>query len=336
MKQTLKLITIFLLTFTTSCISQNKLIELPIQDFEFESIFGNKNGKINDKVYCLLGQGFFRAPRSDNSDELLNNWLEEHPNAKLIPVSVLKSESNMTYCWIVDGTENLNIYLVKNGCYPGGTMQRPRTWKEMSRKEKKIYRKMEKPDIEILINDNLYDTFIEELKVAELYAKENKLGIWEEKKESLVHIDSTFGYKVDVPDWLSLKETGNDRVWGGTFPRIEKIENALMIQGFEKTKFKSFEHFKEIYITGNKFGEKTLYSENHNWYGHNKRDLHAIKNGVSCRVFTFYQNKIYHNQFVLIETKKAFLWIQFVATPDTYKLNLPKFTKFISGIEVLE
>lgn len=160
--------------------------------------------------------------------------------------------------------------------------------------------------------------------------------IEKDKIESLVYIDSIFGYKINVPEWLSLKETGNDNIWGGTFPPIDNVENALMIQGFEKAKFKSFEHFKEIYITGNKFGKTTLYGKSHSWYGHNERDLHDIKNGVSCRVFTFFQNMIYHNQFALIETKKAFLWIQFVATPDTYELNLPRFTKFVNGLELVE
>jgi hypothetical protein len=154
--------------------------------------------------------------------------------------------------------------------------------------------------------------------------------------ETLIRVDSTFGYKTEVPEWLYLTETGNDKVWGGTFPSIGGIENAMMIKGFDTSEFKSFEHFTEIYITGNKFGKKTLYSENHNWYGHNPRDLHNINNGVSCRVFTFFQNKIYHNQFALIETKKAFLWVQFVATPDTFELNLPKFTKFVQGIELVE
>ncbi|WNH09925.1 hypothetical protein [Thalassobellus suaedae] len=166
--------------------------------------------------------------------------------------------------------------------------------------------------------------------------KELTAQIEKDKIESLVYIDSAFGYKVKVPDWITLRETGNDRIWGGTFPAIEQIENALMIQGFEKTKFKSFDHFKETYITGNKFGKKTLYSENHIWYGHNIKDLHEIKNGVSCRVFTLFQNMIYHNQFVLIETEKAFLWIQFVATPETYELNLPKFTEFVAEIEFVE
>ncbi len=183
MKQTVYLTTLLILIFTTCCRSQSKQTEFPVRNFEFESIFGYKIGKDKNDVYCLLGQGFFRTPRSDNSDELLSNWLTEHPNAKLISVSTLQSESNMTYCWIVDGTENLNIYLVKNGCYPGGTMQRPKTWREMNRKEKKIYRGIEKPNVKVLIDDSSYDKFIEELKSAELYAQENELGIWNEKKE---------------------------------------------------------------------------------------------------------------------------------------------------------
>lgn len=163
-----------------------------------------------------------------------------------------------------------------------------------------------------------------------------KSQIKKDEIESLVYVDSTFGYKTEVPKWLNLRESGNDRVWGGTFPSIDGIENAMMIKGFDKSEFKSFDHFKETYITGNKFGKKTLYSENHIWYGNNARDLHQIKNGVSSRVFTFFQNKIYHNQFALIETKKAFLWIQFVSTPETYDLNLPKFTDFVNGIELVK
>lgn len=166
--------------------------------------------------------------------------------------------------------------------------------------------------------------------------KDLKTQIEKDSIKSLIYIDSTFGYKTEVPKWLNLRETGSNKVWGGTFPEIDGIENAMMIKGFDKSEFKSFEHFKETFITGNKFGKKTLYSENHIWYGNNARDLHEIKNGVSSRVFTFFQNKIYHNQFSLIETKKAFLWIQFVATPETYDLNLPKFTNFVNEIEFVE
>ncbi|MGB0868939.1 MAG: hypothetical protein ACPGSD_05025 [Flavobacteriales bacterium] len=162
-----------------------------------------------------------------------------------------------------------------------------------------------------------------------------KSQIVEDEIESLLYIDSTYGYKTEVPNWLNLKETGNDRIWGGTFPSIKGIKNALLIKGFDKSEFNSFEHFTEIYITGNTFGKKTLYNEDQVWYGSNPRDLHDINNGVSCRVFTLFQNMIYHNQFSLIETKNAYLWIQFVATPETYDQNLPKFIEFVKGIEFL-
>ncbi|MGB1295710.1 MAG: hypothetical protein ACPG6V_09535, partial [Flavobacteriales bacterium] len=45
-----------------------------------------------------------------------------------------------------------------------------------------------------------------------------KSQIVEDEIESLLYIDSTYGYKTEVPNWLNLKETGNDRIWGGTFP----------------------------------------------------------------------------------------------------------------------
>jgi hypothetical protein len=154
--------------------------------------------------------------------------------------------------------------------------------------------------------------------------------------ENLIYVDSTFNYKVEIPEWLTLRETGNDKIIGGTFPKIENIENALMIKGFDKSEFKSFDEFKEIYITGNKFGKETLYSKNHIWYGRNERDLKIIDNGISSRVFTLFNKMIYHNQYVLIETKNAFLWIQFVATPETYELNLPKFNEFMLKFELLE
>jgi hypothetical protein len=191
MKKIIKLITILLLTFTTSCKSQSKQTEFSIKDFEFKSIFATKKVDSLSKIvhfsqvenmYCLLGQGFFKAPSSDNADELLNKWLTDHPNAKLIPISILKSQPKMTYCWVISDTENLNLFLVKNGCYPAGTMQRPKKWKEMSKKEKKVFRGIGKPKVQVLVDDKIYESFIEELKLAELYAKENKLGIWNEKK----------------------------------------------------------------------------------------------------------------------------------------------------------
>lgn len=85
---------------------------------------------------------------------------------------------NLTYCWIIDNADTLNNYLIRKGCYPGGTMQRPQTWDEMSRKEKEFYKDTEKPQVIVHIDKKTYDNFIEQIKAAETYAQNNKLGIW--------------------------------------------------------------------------------------------------------------------------------------------------------------
>ena len=127
----------------------------------------------------------FRAPASASSDSLINEWIKGHPDAVVVPVSSLEHvrikdpEPTLTYCWIIDNKDTLNNYLIKNGCFPGGTMMRPKTWEEMEKWEKELYEDTnEKPKVKVLIDKKTYDNFIEQIKSAEIFAKENKLGIW--------------------------------------------------------------------------------------------------------------------------------------------------------------
>ena len=187
MKQLITIISV-LLTFT-SCIGQDKQDkELKLSDFEFKSIFG-KTASEPQSTYCLLGTGFFRTPRSDNADSLITTWINEHPMADVIPVSafgpveIKDPESKMKYCWIIDQQDTLNNYLIRNGCFPGGTMMRPKTWSEMEKWEKELYEDSdEKIDVQVFVDKTDYKRFIEQIKTAELYAKENELGIWKEKE----------------------------------------------------------------------------------------------------------------------------------------------------------
>ncbi len=143
-----------------------------------------------------------------------------------------------------------------------------------------------------------------------------------------------FGYEITAPKWLKLIETNNERLWGGTMPEIEGIENAILIIPYNKDEFESFDDFIRIYITGNTFGKETLFNKQHIWCGRNERDFKHIKHGVSSRVFTLSQNHNYHYQFVLLETSKSYLLIQFCATPETYDTNLPLFNEFMEGLTI--
>ena len=158
MKQTFLIVTLFLGIGQLNCSGQSKIINL--SEVKFESIFGYP--KDSSKVFCLLGSGFFRAPSSNNVDSLIYNWIDKHPNAIVLPISKL-TESKMIYCWVIDNKDTLNTWLIRNGCYPGGTMVGPKKYNGIS---------------EVYISDATYKSFIEQVRIAETFAKESKLGIW--------------------------------------------------------------------------------------------------------------------------------------------------------------
>lgn len=157
---------------------------LKISEFKFDGIFG---GNLNypNFVYCLLGSGFFRTPSSDNADSLIKDWLKKHPDANVFSVSAINSQViKIIYCWVIDGQDTLNNFLIKNGCFPGGTMIRPKTWDEMDTREKELYDESdEKPNVKVFVDKETYENFIEQIKSAELYARENKLGVWSKDLE---------------------------------------------------------------------------------------------------------------------------------------------------------
>lgn len=164
--------------------------QLPLADVSFESIFGTSVSEGDKTIYCLLGSGFFRSPRSSISDSLIHEWLLKHQQAIVIPVSsfgpteIDNPDSRMIYCWVVQGGDTLNNYLIRNGCFPGGTMLRPKTWKEMNKRERDLYKGTgEKPDVQVHVDKETYAEFVEQIKSAEIYARDNSLGIWHIVKE---------------------------------------------------------------------------------------------------------------------------------------------------------
>jgi hypothetical protein len=145
-------------------------------------------------------------------------------------------------------------------------------------------------------------------------------------------VDPVFNYEVKIPGWLHVTETGSPTIFGGTLPAVNGIENAISVQGFPGSQFKSFDEFKFIFLTGNKFGAPAKFDKEQTWYGQN--ELIEIDHGVRQKVFIYWQNKIYHNQFVLLRSGTAYILVQFVATPETYDINLPRFEEFLSGLKI--
>ena len=117
-----------------------------------------------------MARGFFRAP-TNNIDVFTQNWLKEHPNAVVVPVSIsgptieANPDSKMIFVWIVDGTESLNLALVRQGCMPGSTQMLPANEKLQVRKSD-------------------YDEFINKVVQMDRDAQMDRIGIWKEEVES--------------------------------------------------------------------------------------------------------------------------------------------------------
>lgn len=181
MKNAITHLIIILVFFTSTCYGQTifKKDTLKIKDLKFESWFAYiKKGK---KVYnySLLGKKFFTIENTKNSDSLIVTWIKRHPNALVIPIYTFETNHigyNQTYCWVVDNSENLNLFLVRNGAIPSIAMERPKTWKEMSSEEKKSYG--DEPKEQIHIDEKHYIDFIKKLIKADKYARKEKLGIY--------------------------------------------------------------------------------------------------------------------------------------------------------------
>jgi hypothetical protein len=151
---------------------------------------------------------------------------------------------------------------------------------------------------------------------------------------SMYMVDSLLGFKAIIPAWLKLKETGSDMLFGGALPAVDGIENAIMIKAFPKKDYADIAAFKDFVIGTWKFGTHPKWSSDVICYG--IKDMDDVQGiGKSYRASNFWQNHIYTCKYVLAETKTAFLWIDFTATPTTYEINLPKFDEFLKGLQLL-
>jgi len=161
--------------------------QLKLEKVNFKSWFGSEANSKSESVYCLLGNGFLRTESAPNTDSLIQSWTTQHPSADIIPVFMhgpvftAQPNSKLVYCWVVDGSDTLNVDLVRLGCIPGSTMLRPKTWDEMDDKQRQESYSNKKPAQEMFVEKDVFMTFISKVKKAEGEARRRKIGIWVDK-----------------------------------------------------------------------------------------------------------------------------------------------------------
>lgn len=172
----------------------------------------------------------------------------------------------------------------------------------------------------------IHDTYQD---LENLERKKEELGI-----EQLTYIDSTFKFKIAIPGWFKVMETGTPYAFAGILPEVEGIENAIAIKSFEKSG-QSFEEFEEYIVKHMVFGQTVNWSPSHTSMGKNELDEFA-EIGKSYKVYLMQNGLLYHCQYVLTETETAFLWIDYTATQETFDKNKEKFEEFMEGFEIMK
>lgn len=133
-------------------------------DVTWKGVFGYSDAE-PATPFCLWTIG---AYKSVNVQSITSEWLAKHPNARVIPVGRMyhanEPDKRFTFVWVVDGDDNLNLELVRQGCFPA---------------------------LALILSENAllipkadFAAFFKKAIVAGTYAIEHKLGIYGQMQAS--------------------------------------------------------------------------------------------------------------------------------------------------------
>lgn len=153
-------------------------------------------------------------------------------------------------------------------------------------------------------------------------------------EDNIEHTDSTRNYKINIPLWWKIRETPNGDLFGGTFPPVKGIENALLLKSFPKEQFQNLDDFENWVIKDYKTGDTPEWSDSHKILL-KKQDGEFSKIGKSYFVQLMRGGRLYHCRYIVIETSKTYLWIDFTATQETYDVNFKKLKELMDGFKII-
>ncbi|MFT3824735.1 MAG: hypothetical protein QM731_12475 [Chitinophagaceae bacterium] len=167
----------------------------PASELHFQYLAGNiKSDSFHN--YSLVGRTMGLENKYQRkymhlilyTDSIVNDWLHRHPAAMVIPVTTIQfkiyklrpsdtRDVQMTYCWIVDKNDTLNIDLVKSGSLLSWATLRPESLDQDSNGDKMPVSHADEKVIQH-IPESDFKHFIEQVKAAKQVAREQQRGIF--------------------------------------------------------------------------------------------------------------------------------------------------------------
>lgn len=152
-------------------------------------------------------------------------------------------------------------------------------------------------------------------------------------EREIVYTDSLSHYEIEIPKWFNVINTNSNIVFGGTFPDIDNIKNAIIISPYKKETFdSSFSKFNNENVLklkiGDKLGGGTVLLT---------KEIETPKsvNGVAYKIQVARGSSIYENVCYTLDTGSHYLLVFFTSTPKTIKRNMHLLNDLISRIKIL-
>jgi hypothetical protein len=169
----------------------------PVSELTIEGIYATRAG--DPTRYCLLGANtcLLRLPHNPwTTDSRIDSWLTAHPGARVIPVSEQNktgfprgpTAAHLMYIWIEDGTDSLNVSLIREGRYAATAMidMVESAQRTLDEADADLRQQLEQERAQVpaddrphrLITDTDYAAKMQLVMQAERDAKRDKNGLW--------------------------------------------------------------------------------------------------------------------------------------------------------------
>jgi hypothetical protein len=168
----------------------------PVRELTIDGIYATRAG--DPARYCLLGANtcLFKLPHNPwTTDSWIDSWLIAHPNARVIPISEQRTvfpeapkAAQLMYIWIEDGTDSLNVSLIREGRYAATAMidMVEHAQRTLDGADADLRQQLEQERAQVsaenrprrLITDSDYAAKMQLVMQAEQDAKRDKNGLW--------------------------------------------------------------------------------------------------------------------------------------------------------------
>lgn len=147
-------------------------------------------------------------------------------------------------------------------------------------------------------------------------------------KDSLLYTNADYGYSIVIPAWLRISQSPAG-VFGGIFPKVDAVENALAIKAFKKVEVGSMDNFEKWVIRDYIMGQSPRWDADTKVLLKKKlTDFGEL--GNAWKVQLIWEGNLYDCCYILTETSKGYVWIDFTSTSATYPVNFEKFKQLVS------